>query len=115
MQSRGGRLGEILLKHTTLTEGQLEECVGIQQAEGGRLGDILLHKKYVLPHEIMRALCVQIDLPYQEDLHPNDIDPTLVDHIPINYAKTREVLPISLKDNRLSVALSDPFNLDAIE
>lgn len=109
------RLGDLLLKYTSLTKEQLQECVQLQEEEGGRLGDILLRKKYVLPHEIMRALCAQIDLPYVEDLKANDIDPKLVDKIPINYARTREVLPIEKTDTHLTVAMSDPFNLESIE
>src|SRR4051812_30470171 len=99
------RLGELLLKHTSLTQEQLEECVHVQEEEGGRLGDILLRKKYVMPHEIMRALCAQIDLPFIDDLKPNEIDPKLVDKLPINYARTREVLPIDRKENVLTLAV----------
>jgi general secretion pathway protein E len=109
------RIGDLLLKYTTLTPEQLEECVRVQAEEGGRLGDILLKKKYVLPHEIMRALCAQIDLPYVEDLRPNEIDPKLVDRLPINYARTREVLPIERTETQLTVAVSDPFNLESLE
>jgi general secretion pathway protein E len=109
------RLGALLLKHTSLSQAQLDECVQIQQEEGGRLGDILLRKKYVLPHEIMRALCAQIDLPFVEDLKANEIDPKLVDKLPINYARTREVLPIEQTDLALTVAVSDPFNLESLE
>lgn len=109
------RLGELLLKHTSLTNEQLQECVEIQELEGGRLGDILLRKKYVMPHEIMRALCAQIDLPYVEDLRASDIDTRLVDKLPINYARTREVLPIEKTESHLTVAVSDPFNLESLE
>ena len=49
----------------------------------------------ILPHEIMRALCQQIGLHLVDDLKPNDMDPKLVSDIPINYAKTKEVLPIA--------------------
>src|ERR1700758_2780785 len=89
------RLGEILLKHTSLTQQQLDEALSIQQQEGGMLGDILMRKNMILPHEMMRALCIQIGLPFIEDLKPNDIDPKLLGDIPINYAKTKEVLPIT--------------------
>ncbi|MGZ3711999.1 MAG: GspE/PulE/PilB domain-containing protein, partial [Bdellovibrionota bacterium] len=109
------RLGDLLMKYTSLTKEQLEECVQLQEEEGGRLGDILLRKKYVMNHEIMRALCAQIDLPYLEDIKPNDIDPRLVDKLPINYARTREILPIDLKDGILTVVVSDPFNLESLE
>jgi general secretion pathway protein E len=109
------KIGELLLKYTSLTPEQLEECVKIQTAEGGRIGDILLRKKYVMPHEVMRALCHQIDLPYVEDLRPNEIDPKLVDKLPINYARSREVLPIERADTHVTVAVSDPFNLESLE
>lgn len=109
------RLGELLLKHTSLTQDQLEECVKVQEEEGGRLGDILLRKKYVMPHEIMRALCAQMDLPFIEDLKPNEIDPKLVDKLPINYARTREVLPIEFKDGTITLAVADPFNVESFE
>ena len=114
-QDAHSRIGDLLLKHTSLTQEQLEECVQIQQEEGGRLGDILLRKKYVLPHEITRALCHQIDLPYLEDLRPNEIDPKIVDKLPINYSRTREVLPLSVANGVLTVAVADPFNLESIE
>jgi general secretion pathway protein E len=109
------RIGDLLLKYTTLTAAQLEECLSLQAEEGGRLGDILLRKKYVLPHEIMRALCHQIDLPYIEDLRAAEVDPKIVDLLPINYSRTREVLPIARDENSITVAVSDPFNLESLE
>lgn len=115
MISSPSAIGDILLKYTSLTREQLDECLQIQEAEGGRIGDILLRKKYVLPHEIMRALCHQIDLPFVEDLKPNEIDPKVVDKLPINYARTREILPIEKSDGHLTVAVSDPFNLESLE
>jgi general secretion pathway protein E len=57
-------LGEILIKHTSLTEAQLEEALKIQKKEGGMLGDILIRKNFILPHEMMRAWCVQIGIPF---------------------------------------------------
>jgi general secretion pathway protein E len=108
-------IGDLLLKYTSLTQEQLDECVALQEAEGGRLGDILLRKKYVLPHEVMRALCHQIDLPFVEDLKANEIDTRLVDKLPINYARSREILPIEKTDTHLTVAVSDPFNLESLE
>ncbi|RZA06706.1 MAG: type II secretion system protein GspE, partial [Proteobacteria bacterium] len=108
-------IGDLLLKYSALTQAQLDEALSIQAAEGGRLGDILLRKKYVLPHEVMRALCHQIDLPFVEDLKANEIDTRLVDKLPINYARTREILPIEQTESSLTVAVSDPFNMESLE
>ncbi len=109
------RIGEILLKHTSLTNEQLDEALAAKDKEGGRLGDILLAKKFVLPHEMMRALCVQMGLRYEEDLKPIEIDPALVNNIPINYAKQRGILPLVKGEESVTVAVGDPFNLEGLE
>ena len=113
------KLGELLLKHTSLTPTQLEEALEIQTREGGLLGEVLIRKNMVLPHEIMRALCLQLGIQFIEDLKPNDIDPLLLSHIPINYAKTKEVLPFAKettpKGDVLFVAVSDPFNESIVD
>jgi general secretion pathway protein E len=108
------RIGDILLRHTSLTQEQLNEAVQIQQQEGGLLGEILVRKNMILPHELMRALCTQIGIPFVEDLKANDIDPALINDIPINYAKAKETLPIAREQTAhgetLVVAVTDPFN-----
>jgi general secretion pathway protein E len=113
------RIGEILLKHTSLTEAQLEEALTVQAKEGGLLGEILVRRNIILPHEIMRALCMQLGLHFVEDLKANDIDPKLVNGIPINWAKTKEVIPIALESSprgeTLVVAVTDPVNESIID
>jgi general secretion pathway protein E len=108
------RLGEILLKYTSLTQAQLDEALSIQKTEGGLLGEILVAKNWVLPHELLRALCTQLDLKFIEDLRPNDIDIKLISEIPINYAKAKEVIPLAVEQgprgDTLVIAVSDPFN-----
>ena len=113
------RIGEILLKHTSLSEVQLEEALRLQQKEGGLLGEILVRKNMIMPHEIMRALCIQLGMTFVEDLKSGEIDPMLVTDIPINYAKTKEVLPIGKEQTTrgevLVVAVSDPFNESIVD
>lgn len=103
-------IGEILLKNTTLTQEQMDEALKIQSKEGGLIGEILVRKNWLAPHELLRALCIQIDLPFIEDLRPMEIDPKLVTPIPINYAKAKEVIPIQKTNDTLTIVVSDPFN-----
>lgn len=107
-------LGDILLKETSIAKEHLEEALQIQLKEGGLLGDILVRRNRISQQEIMKALCIQIGIKYLDELKPNEIDPKLVESIPINYAKTKEVLPLfqeqTPKGEVLSVVVSDPFN-----
>ncbi len=114
------RLGEILLQHTSLSNDQLEEALDIQTNKGGLLGDILVDKKMILPIELMQALCTQLGLEFIDDLKPDEIEPEIVDNIPINYAKTKDIIPIKIiqlpnDTKELVVASADPFNEKAIE
>lgn len=108
------KIGEVLLKHTSLSAEQLEQALDVQKMEGGLLGQILLEKKFIQPHEILRALCIQIGIPFIEDLKPEEIDTTLVQNLPINYAKTKEAMPLykqaTPSGDILIVALADPFD-----
>jgi general secretion pathway protein E len=113
------KLGELLLKHTSLTEEQLEQALEIQAEEGGLLGEIMLKRNMILPHEIMKALCVQLALPFVEDLNPDQIDLELVSEIPIHYAKTKEIIPIEKREingsEYLIVVVSNPFHETVVD
>jgi general secretion pathway protein E len=108
------KLGEILLKYTSLSPEQLDEALSIQQKEGGFLGEILVKRNMILPHEIMKALCIQIGIGFVDDLRANEIDAKLVTKIPINYAKSKEVLPLQKvaksDGDYWTFAVSDPFD-----
>lgn len=108
------RIGELLLQHTSLTEEQLQEALEIQKEEHRLLGDILLTKNYIHPHDIVKVLCHQVEIPYLNELKIDEIDPMIVKDISINYAKQHEVLPILESDYSVTLAISDPFDFNAI-
>ena len=55
-----------------------------------------------------------MDIPYEVELKIDEIDPQITEGIPINYAKHNEIIPILETDYTVTLALSDPFNSDAI-
>jgi general secretion pathway protein E len=108
------RIGELLLEHTSLTETQLEEALDLQRESGLLVGEILLKKNYIHPHDIVKVVCKQIDIPYTVDLGVDSINPEIINDIPINYAKKHEAMPIVETDSYVTVALGDPFSNDVI-
>ncbi|GAB4418726.1 MAG: hypothetical protein OHK0056_28440 [Bacteriovoracaceae bacterium] len=114
MESPSYKIGELLLQHTNLTEGQLKEALQIQEDSGRLIGEILLSKSYITPYDIVKVLCHQFEIPFVPDIKVDEIDPNITNPIPINYAKHNELLPILETDISLTVAISDPFNFDAI-
>ena len=108
------RIGELLLKHTSLSQDQLAEALEIQEESGMLLGEILLKKNYIHPHDIIKVICHQVDIPYVTEFKIDDIDPNLTLNISINYAKTHEILPMLETEYSITVLITDPFNFDAI-
>ena len=54
-----------------------------------------------------------LDLPVVEQL-PNDIDPALIVQVDLNFLESNQVLPIGFEDEKLVVAVADPFSLEPI-
>ena len=108
------KIGQLLLKYTSLTNEQLEEALEIQQESGMLLGEILLKKNYIHSHDIIKVICHQVNIPYITEIKFEEIDPNLTMNININYAKQHEILPILETDFNITVVIGDPFNFDAI-
>jgi general secretion pathway protein E len=106
------KLGEILLKFTSLTEDQLRAGLEVQQEEGGLLGEVLVRKNFLHLNDIQKALCLQLELPYQDDLDFQKIDLELVKNLPNSYVKNNEVLPLYTVEDQATVAIVNPFNLE---
>ncbi|MBI4040424.1 MAG: type II secretion system ATPase GspE [Deltaproteobacteria bacterium] len=109
------KLGEILLKHTTLTEEQLEQALLIQRDQGGKLGELLIDKGFLKPEEIQRALSVQLNIPFLQDLPIEEIDPKLVENVPINFCKENECIPLKMTPEDVTVAIANPLEQDALD
>jgi len=108
------KMGELLLEHTSLSQEQLDEALKVQEESGMLIGEILLKKNYIHPHDIIKVICHQVNIPYINDIKVQDIDANLTIDIPINYAKHNEILPMLETDYTVSIVVADPFNFDTI-
>lgn len=108
------KIGELLVKHSSLTRLQLEEALELQRLEGGLLGEILLKRNYIHTHDLIKVVCLQVGIPYQIDIKVDDIDANVVKDLSINYAKHHEVLPCLETDFTVTVYMSNPFNFNVV-
>src|ERR1043166_9431671 len=109
-QSLETRIGRILIENAGLKEKELEEVLRAQKESNKKIGEILVEKNIIRPEDITKALSKRLGLPYIEDLKPNDIDPSCVRGLTIQFCRENKVLPILVKDNIVRVAVVDPFN-----
>lgn len=108
------KIGELLLKHTSLSRSQLDESLEEQKNQGGLLGDILLRKNLINTHDLIKVVCLQIGIPYQTEIKVDEIDPNLVKDLSINYSKLHEVLPCLETDFSVTVLMGNPFNTNVV-
>lgn len=114
-QSLEDRLGEILLQKTALGEENLKEALRLHHETQERLGDILIEKKWVKPEEVAQAVSLQMGIPFVSDLQPDDIDPAMVIGLSIHYCRDHKVLPLSMTEHRVRVAITDPLDYETID
>ncbi|MDQ3235738.1 MAG: type II secretion system ATPase GspE [Pseudobdellovibrionaceae bacterium] len=110
-------LGQILVESKTISEKQLQEALREQNEEGNtkKLGEVLVANNYVSEEDMLKALAIQLDLPYYDRLPINDIDPMLVDNIPIQFCRDNKILPIARDDFNVTVVVADPLNIHPLD
>jgi general secretion pathway protein E len=108
-------LGAILLESTSLTEAQLEQALMVHREKGIKLGDALVQLKFLRSEDILKALSIQMGLPYENRINTDEISSDLLTPLPINFAKKNEMLPLRKDGNAVVVAISDPTNYNALD
>ncbi|AKF80812.1 type II secretion system protein E (GspE) [Myxococcus fulvus] len=112
----GRPLGEILRALVpSLTEEKLREALALQEEKGGRIGEVLVGLKAVSAEDVAKALGHQLDLPYLARIFTEEVDAELVKRIPINFAKQAHILPLSLENDSVVLAVADPLDTSALD
>src|SRR5262245_53003409 len=108
------RIGELLLKEKRITHEQLQQALNHQKAHGGKLGHTLVSLGIVRDDEITGLLSKQYGVP-SIHLHQFEIDPTVVRLIPADTAQKYLVIPLSRAGATLTIAMTDPTNVFAMD
>jgi hypothetical protein len=110
------KLGELLLKANVLTEAQLKAALDEQKRWGGKLGEILVRMTFVTEDLMVKALARQLNIT-RVDLDPLPPTPKPVLHrIPHELARDLQAVALQLKDDKtLVVAMAEPTNLEHLD
>ena len=108
------RIGELLLKEKRVTSEQLQEALNYQKANGGKLGHNLVKLGYVKDEEITALLSKQYGVPCI-NLAEFDIDPLVIKLIPGETAQKYQIIPVSRSGATLTIAMTDPTNVFAMD
>ena len=108
------KIGEMLSKEGLITPQQLQEALAHQKQNGVKLGRALVSLGFVKDDEITGLLSRQYGVP-SINLATFDIDPTVLKVLPGETCRKYQVIPISRAGAVLSLAMSDPTNVFAMD
>ncbi|GIW40561.1 MAG: type IV-A pilus assembly ATPase PilB [Candidatus Binatia bacterium] len=107
------RLGELLVKRGRLQPGQAAEAARKQQEEGGSFASQLVALGYLDETELTTFLQREYRLPLV-DPAGMEVPPEVLRLVPVNLVRRYEIVPIGLSGSTLTVAMSDPSNIVAL-
>ncbi|SCG83287.1 General secretion pathway protein E Type II traffic warden ATPase [Proteiniborus sp. DW1] len=113
--SKNFSLGNLLISANKISESQLGEALCQQKKERKKcIEEILVELGFVNEEDILEVLENQLKIP-SIDLANYTINPKVISIIPENIARRYGLIPIDKKNNKLIIAVSDPFNIIAID
>ncbi|MBN2108868.1 MAG: type IV-A pilus assembly ATPase PilB [Deltaproteobacteria bacterium] len=108
------KIGGLLLKKGVITPEQLDAALAFQKEKNVKLGVALTRLNIVKESTLLQTLSEQHGLPAMK-LSEFTIDPDVIKIISSEVAAKYMVLPISLKNSTLIVAMNDPSNIFALD
>jgi type IV pilus assembly protein PilB len=108
------RIGELLLKEKRISAEQLQEALTYQRTNGGKLGANLVKLGYVKDEEITALLSKQYGVP-SIALSQFEIDPAVIKLVPAETARKYQIVPLSRAGATLTIAMTDPTNVFAMD
>ncbi len=98
-----------------ITSEQLKKAREQLQDSGLNLGEILISEGYITEDVFMAFMGKQSDLSYVDLKSYGDISDDVLKLVPENFARKRGLIPVKKTDGTLTVAISDPMNIFAID
>jgi type IV pilus assembly protein PilB len=112
--SRQASLGVRLIAAGLVTSAQVDEALAEQRQTGKRLGEILVAHDALFEDDLARTLAEMTGMPYW-DLSLAPPDPSVLDYIPEAFCRRRGVLPVQLTNGVLTVAITDPRDIQTFD
>ncbi|NEX89547.1 type II/IV secretion system protein [Aeromonas rivipollensis] len=108
------RLGDLLVQEQIISDDQLQLALQQQRQTGRKLGTTLIDLGFISEVQLLQFLARQLDVPFF-DLNNLTIDASAVTLLPEVQARRYRALAVNLSDDKVTVAMSDPADLSALD
>jgi type IV pilus assembly protein PilB len=108
------KLGDLLVKAKLITPEQVDAALLSQRTDGGKFGEALIRIGAATEQDITETLSQQFGVP-SIDLAHFEIDPAIIKVVPGEVARKYGALPVNKTGATLTIAMSDPTNVFAMD
>lgn len=110
----GKTLWDTLVEAALITDEQLEEAMLISERTEESPEQYMVAQGWLTEYQLALFTSLYLGIPFI-NVNRQDIEQEAVDLVPEQIARKYRLIPISLKNGALSIAMEDPRNLDALE
>ena len=108
------KLGEMLIDAEVLNEDQLRHFLDEQKKTGMKLGKLLIQQGILSETQMVDLLSQQLKIEkYHPDKYPVDLN--LAQVFPADIAQKSQVAPLKKKGRLLTIAMTDPVDINALD
>jgi len=108
------RITEVLIDKGWISKEKFEKAINIQHQKGGNLSKILVSQGLIKEKDLLMIFSEELNIP-PIDLSKYKIDRELILSVPEKVARLYHVIPVSKIGNRMTVAMSDPLDIFALD
>lgn len=108
------KIGQILVDLGYLNDDQLWDILEEQKQSSGLLGQVAVRMGMVTEEQVTEALAEQWGMPVI-NLSETNIPPQVLEIVPETMAEIYKIMPVSMRDDTLTVAMADPQNVAALD
>ncbi len=108
------KIGDLLVEQGLITPAQLQDALRIQAASGKRLGTVVVEQGLVSEDQLVDVIAERLDIP-RISLDQIVIDPEIIRRVSVDLARRYSVIPVFALGNSITLAMSDPLNIIALE
>jgi len=87
-------LSDILKDNFGISEEDISEVQKIKKEKGGAFGEILIRKNLITETQLLEALSIQYDIPFQPELQLDNFKSDFTRHVPIQFLKKYTMVPL---------------------
>jgi general secretion pathway protein E len=108
-------VGDILVRQGALSQERLEQALQVAGERGAKLRDVLTSTQLLDENAFIEALARDLGLSVITKILVDEIPAELLDLVPINFARQHKLVPLTIDDECVRVAVANPLDLSPLD